>query len=264
MGLSTKGATLLIVIAVRCVRVAICDAQVLETETARFLRAGTYELGTAYEFQTSGEGTEHAVPLAAEWGVTDRLSFLVEPVAYTAIRPNAGPHATGAGDLEATALALVGRERGSRPAFAVALEVKIPTTKNTLIGTGQADFTGYLIGSKRMGHFDAHANLGYTILGRPPGTQLSNVVSGAIAGEYSITEHVELFGEVLGNTAAAPEAGDSQAQGARVVPEAAGGELVGTMGVGVRAAHNLLISLGLSYDNNQAFQIRPGVTLRLQ
>ena len=52
-------------------------AQILETETARFLRAGTYELDTAYEFQTSREGTERALPLAAEWGVSDGLSLLV-------------------------------------------------------------------------------------------------------------------------------------------------------------------------------------------
>ena len=79
-----------------------CHAQALETETARFLEGGTYELGTGFEFQTSSQGIEHAVPLALEYGVTDRFSVLVEPVAYTAIRPKSGKAATGIGDLEIT------------------------------------------------------------------------------------------------------------------------------------------------------------------
>ena len=55
--------------------------------------------------------------MAVEYGITNRLELLLEPVPYTAIRPKAGAHATGGGDLEATATYLVRREtsRGSRP-----------------------------------------------------------------------------------------------------------------------------------------------------
>lgn len=76
--------------------------QPLETETARPPKKGTVEVQTTFEFQTSKEGTERAVPLAFEYGITDRLSLLVEPVFYTAIRPKQGQQATGPGDLEVT------------------------------------------------------------------------------------------------------------------------------------------------------------------
>ena len=61
------------------------------------------------------------------------------------------------------------KQRPYLPALAVAGEVKVPTSRNTLIGTGEVDYTPYLIASKRFGNFDVHANVGYALLGEPPG-----------------------------------------------------------------------------------------------
>jgi hypothetical protein len=109
--------------------------QPLETETARQPQAGSFEVQTAFEYQTSKEGTERALPFAFEYGVTDRLALTVEPVFYTAIRPKQGQRATGLGDLEITLSYLSERERGRLPALAVAGEVKAPAARNILIGT---------------------------------------------------------------------------------------------------------------------------------
>ena len=86
----------------RCAAPPPLPAQILETETARPLGRGVLELSGNFEFQTSSEGREAAVPFAAEYGVTDRLELLVEPVAWTTIRPKAGTRATGVGDIEIT------------------------------------------------------------------------------------------------------------------------------------------------------------------
>jgi hypothetical protein len=257
------GTIALAMISVYIVSASVCGAQALETESARLQHAGAYELGTAFEFQTSSEGREMAVPLAVERGVTDRLSILVEPVAYTAIRPKRGTRATGFGDLEVTAFYLLGNEASRFPALAVAAEVKLPTTKDRLIGTGQTDYTGYLIASKRTGRLDVHANLGYTIIGRPPGVQLNNTFSGALAAEYRLGERAMLFGETLGTTSSAPEGGgDNPSSPTSAAPESAGGEVVGTAGVGVFPIQRLLLSLGISYDNNRAWLLRPGISWR--
>src|SRR3989442_14207410 len=112
----------------------IGQTQALETETARFLHTGGYEIGTAFELQTSSDGVERAVHLALEYGLSDRLAILVEPVAYTAIRPKRGPKATGVGDLEITGFYLFRNEATWVPALALAAEAKLPTTKNNLIG----------------------------------------------------------------------------------------------------------------------------------
>jgi hypothetical protein len=130
---------------------ATLTAQILETETARTLRAGQLEVGAGYEFQHSSEGNETAIPFAFELGITDRVGLLVEPVPYTAIRPKVGSSATGSGDLEITASYLMRDESGRIPAIALAFEEKVPTAKNNLIGTGKPDHTAYVIASKRFG-----------------------------------------------------------------------------------------------------------------
>lgn len=156
--------------------------QPLETETARPPQKGAFEVQTAFEYQTSKEGTERALPFAFEYGITDRLSIMAEPVFYTAIRPKVGTRATGIGDLEVTLSYLFAREKGSRPALAIAGEVKVPTAGNILIGSRKTDFTAYLIASKRFGKFDAHANVGYTFVGKPAGTQFDKLLQLCVGG----------------------------------------------------------------------------------
>jgi hypothetical protein len=239
-----------------------CHAQALETETARLIRAGSFEFSSSFEFQTSSEGKEGAVPFAFEYGITNRLELMIEPVPFTAIRPKMGRRATGPGDLEITCSYLLKLESGSFPALVVAVEGKYPTYKNSLITTGKTDYTGYLIASKQFGRFDTHTNLGYTIIGQPAGTSLKNIWDFALAGQYHVTDRYEIFGEVLGTTSSAPgEEGISSEENA-VIPEAAGGELVGTLGAGTYIKSGLFLYFGVSYDNNNAVLFHPGMTVR--
>src|SRR5258705_1486755 len=211
------------------------SAQVLETETARLLPAHWWKVGNAFEVQTSGEGTEAAIPFAIEYGLSDRIELLVEPVPYAAIRPNAGRHATGVGDVEATVTGLLRHESHSVPAFALAAEVKFATARDSLIGSGEPDYTGYLIASKRFGRFDTHMNFAYAHGGRRDTVHLNNIVSFAAASVYRAAARCIVFGEVLGNTGAVPGT-ESATNGA---PEVAGGELVGSLGAGNEIASGL-------------------------
>lgn len=234
-------------------------AQILETETARQLRNGQIEVGAGYELQHSREGNEIAVPITIELGVTNRLGLLVEPVPYTAIRPKSGIQATGLGDLEITMSYLVRRESSRFPALALAAEEKIPTARNTLIGTGKADHTAYVIASKMLGRFDTHINAGYTVVGSPKGQSLQNRVSGALATEFAVTATTLLYGEVLGSTSAG---GEGESAGvASPIPEASGDEIFGTLGIAHSFARGALFSLGVTRDNVGATQIRPAITL---
>ena len=238
-------------------------AQILETETARPVGRGIFEIGSNFEYQTSSEGHELALPFAVEYGISDRLEFLVEPVAYTAIRPKVGTRATGAGDVEATLTYLLHRETAGVLALALAGEVKIPTTNNTLISTGKTDYTGYVIGSKRFGRLDTHADVGYTIVGRPAGVQLKNVWNFALGWERTLSAASELYGEFIGNTAASatPE-GTGPTPPGTTTPEAPSGEFVASLGVARYVIPSLRLSLGLSIDNNSAVLFRPGFTIR--
>ena len=239
-------------------------AQTLETETARLLPQGAAEGGAGFEVQTSGEGTEAAFPLLINYGVTDDLELVVEPIPYTSIRPKLGPHARGAGDLEVTLQYRPYNDVRRGLAFALGAEVKLPTAKSDLIGTGATDYTGYLIASKRLGRFDTHANIGYTLVGQPAGidVNLNDIVSFALATELHPSTRTELFAELLGSTAALPE-GSGEGEGTTVIPEISGGEFVGTVGAGYDILPGVLAFFSVSYDNNQAVLWHPGVTLHL-
>jgi hypothetical protein len=236
-------------------------AQILETESARPLRAGQLEIAAGYELQHSREGNETAVPFAFEVGLTNRFGLLIEPVPYTAIRPEMGPSATGPGDLEVTVSYLLWKESRRMPALALAAEEKIPTAHNTLIGTGKADHTAYIIASKLLGRFDTHANVGYTIVGSPRGQSLSNRIMGALATEFAISPGTSLYAEVLGATSAGGGEGTPAVPGAPVTPEASGDQVFGTLGISHAFMRGSRFSLGVSRDNVGAMQIRPGITL---
>jgi hypothetical protein len=230
--------------------------QPLETETARLPKRGTLLTGIAYEFQTSPLGTEHALPPAFEYGITDRLAFLLEPVLFTSIRPKTGRRATGLGDLEATIQLLVRDETQTLPSFALAAETKFPTARDTLIGTRRADFTPYIIASKAFGRTELHANLGYSFVGKPKNVVVQNTVNLALALEHHLTPRFDVLAEFLSTTAAGTGAPESSS-----APEIAGAEQLGMLGARYQIRPRRWISLGVTYDNTNAWLLRPGFSI---
>ena len=238
------------------------SAQVLETETARLRLKGAVQAGGNFEYQSSSEGHESAIPFTFEYGITDRLELVVEPVVGTRIRPKTGTQASGAGDTEMTLQYLLHRE-GKWPAFALGGEVKFPTAKNSLIGTRKTDYAAIFIASKKFGNVDTHLNLSYTLVGQPAGTKLSNVVGGALAAMVPIGHRFRAYSEVLATTSTGGGEGDVlPVTGAPLVAEAAGQAFVGTLGVGMYIHAKWFLSLGVSYDNLHAVLWRPGITFR--
>ncbi|MEP7146589.1 MAG: transporter [bacterium] len=234
----------------------------METESARLQNSGWMKVGSAYEIQTSDQGKEYAVPFVFEYGITDRFEIVVEPILFSSIKPNSGSTAKGLGDLEMTLSYLLFKEKKSFPAIALAAEVKIPTANNKLIGTGKTDYAFYLIGSKKFGNLDLNANINYTYIGKPTGSSLQNIFFFASSFKYEIKNKILLFGELYGNTPSTniPEGSGMGGEGT-LTPEAAGGEIVGSLGVGYYVVPKLLLSFSTSYDNNNAFLFRPAISL---
>jgi hypothetical protein len=215
----------------------------------------------AYEFQTSSQGKEHALPIAFEYGITNRLALLVEPVFYTAIRPKVGRRATGLGDLEATVQYLIRDESRRIPAIALAVEEKFPTANDVLIGTRRADFTPYVIASKRLGSVDAHVNVGYSFMGKPPGLGVQNTINFAAAIEKHVSPRLDLMAEFL-TSSGAISGGEGTSN--PTSPELAGAEQVGMVGIRYLHRSRTWLSLGVTYDNTNALLFRPGVSLTLR
>ena len=245
--------------------------QPLETETARLLGAKVLELQSVFEFQTAKDGNEFALPLAFEYGITDRLQILVEPVLLSSIHPDGGDSTTGIGDTEATVMYKIADESTFMPALAIATEVKFATASNNRIGSGKTDYTPFIIASKRIGRWDLHANFGYSIIGEPNGVSAQNTFNYAVAAEYYASEKWRFVAEVIGNTSALGGAeGATDGESASTVsidptesalaPELGGSETTGMLGVRYVWTPALALSFGVTYDNQHAFLFRPGVT----
>src|SRR5258706_4126846 len=196
--------SLLLVAALSCAHSRTFAGQPLETETARLAPRGTLVAELGMERQAGRDGSELAVPLAVEYSPLDRCELLVEPVAYSNIRSPNRSVAWGAGDVEVTGTVLAAGESRRLPALALAGEVRLPTARSRLIGSGKADYTAYLVLSKRITSWDLHANAGYTVIGQPAGVATQNVYSFALAAERRVGRF-DAVGEILGNTAALAE-----------------------------------------------------------
>jgi outer membrane putative beta-barrel porin/alpha-amylase len=243
------------------VAVSASASEPLETETARVMAPGAVKIEAVSEFQTSKEGTEQAFPFVFEFGLSHHTEIAIEPVVGTSIRPKIGPRASGAGDIEVTLTHLFAAESGGFPALAGAFEVKFPTARNRLIGTGKTDFAGYLIASRRFDRNDLHGNLGYTVVGKPAGTHLSNIINYAIADEFHMSPRFDIVGELVGNTSSTGDKAEIS-PGVNVPAEATTAETSILGGVRYYLRPGLFVALGVVYDNNHASMIRTGITYK--
>lgn len=247
----------------------VLAGQPLETESARMLPHGAMKFEGSVEWQTSSDGQEVALPLVFDYGISDRLELSLEPVAYTRIHPKIGTNSSGIGDFEATLKWLAMAESEHRPALAFGAEVKIPTAKNRQIGTGKTDFRGFVAVSRRIDQWDLHANAGYTVLGKPTGLAIDNIFDYALAAEFHVSDQLTWLAEITGHTSATGEAPDSgpvvpvlSTSENPLAPELASNETIGMVGARYLWRPGAALTLGLTYDNNNAFSIRPGVSIR--
>jgi hypothetical protein len=242
------------------IQISNATAQVLETEDSRPLNRGQVEIGAGLEYQTSKEGHEVALPLSFEYGISKRFTFLFEPVPFTNIHPKTGRRVTGIGDLEMTLFYQLIKETKRFPSISLSAEIKLPTAKDSLIGTGKTDFTPFLIASKTTGKFFTSLNLSYTFLGKPKNIVANNLFNYAAGTVFELSSKSILFGEIYGNTSALGGAEVPEIPGnPQKTTEISGGETVGSVGYGYYINRNLLLSIGVSYDNNHALLFRPGI-----
>lgn len=229
----------------------------LETELARLPEQGHGAVYVNAEYQTARDGSELALPLEFEYGLTDRLEIAIEPVVFTKINPKTGAGASGFGDTEITLTYLLFDETNQIPAIAIAGEVKIPTTKDPLIGTGANDYRAFGILSKRFGPYDVHFNLGYTFVGQTSGGSYNDIIDASVAVQYELTPQVSLVGEVLANTSAG---GNESTVGA--TRELASSNVTAMVGAAFKPVEGLELSLGVTRDTDKATLFRIGAGLR--
>jgi hypothetical protein len=179
--------------------------------------------------------------------------------------------------LETTLTYLIVEEKKYVPALAFATEIKFPTAGSGQIGSGEYDYRIYGVASKRLGAFDVHLNLGYNIVGSPPGVDTKNPIDVEAGVEwfahpkFNVFAEINYIGSSLGSAVAAEGGGAAavrgfapadSSDGGAGTPEIAGEEIVGTIGVRVHATRHMDIYTSFSYDNNSAKLFRTGITIK--
>ncbi len=229
--------------------------QPLETETARLPEKGHGSAHMGFEYATSSAGHATVVPLILKYGITDNLQLTIEPVVYTSVNPKGGSSTKGFGNTEVLLTYLVAHESESMPALALGGEVKFPTTKKPDLGSGVADYRGFAIATKRFGNLDVTGVVGYTFVGSPRGSKLSNTVDYAIAAEYTASPKTTIVAELYGESAV----GKSRVGG--INQESA--TVVTTMvGVSYKPSDAVSLSFGVNYNSDKEFIFKPGITFR--
>ncbi|MEI6972528.1 MAG: hypothetical protein WCL44_13550 [bacterium] len=219
-------------------------------------------VGSSLEYQTDSEETEYNFPFFAEYGITEQLTFLLEP-SYTVIQSKDGDSVSGMGDLE-TSLTYEFIEEGEYlPAFAVEGGVKWPTADKEQIGTGETDYMVGLLASKKIGHVDAEINAIYTFVGSPPGADLKDTLEGSLAFEWHITPVFDLLGEVVTSSGSISAFGGQPgtrggANGTLAADESSGSETEGTVGFAEHLGDNLKIEQGVTYQSDGTWQVVVG------
>lgn len=252
-----------------------------ETETARIIEQGKWQLSSAFEFQFGSSGKEYAFPLAVEYGLFKDFEILFEPVPYVSVHPKGEKSIGGVGDTELTLNYLVVHEQSVLPAIALAGEVKFPTARKLQLGSGEFDYRIFLAASKRIGPVDFHANIGYNIIGSPPGVNTRNPLDLAFAAEWFVSKDFDLYAEVtyqgtsLGSTKGGSAGGDTgdaavtkivkgakAASESSLTPEVGGKVIVGTAGVRWHATEAVDVFSSFSFDNSHDKLVRFGMSVK--
>jgi hypothetical protein len=223
--------------------------QPLETETARLPEQGHGSVQLEFEYATSNEGKDIAVPVLLEYGITDRLKFVIEPDIYASTKPKGLKGAHGFGETEVKLIYQLAEESASSPAFAIAGEVKLPTGKKPDLSTGKPDYRIYGIASKRSG--------GYTLVTSPKGEGLPNRLDYSVAAEYEVNPNFTLVSEVLGNS---PLGGRKPT--ATVAGEAEGTIVTGLIGGIYKVGPKMDFALAATYDSGSVLLIRTAFTFK--
>ena len=98
------------------------------------------------------------------------------------------------------------------------------------------------------------------MLGEPKGVVANNLFNYSAGTVFELSTKSLLFGEIYGNTSAIGGADIPEIPGnPQKTTEISGGETVASAGYGYYVNRNLLLSFGVSYDNNHALLFRPGI-----
>ena len=219
----------------------------LETETGDLGKKGESNFSQGIQFDHDPDGHTAFLLTQYEYAITDNCEILIEPFFYQWTKLKDGTSYEGIGDLEITSAFKFIQETETFPAIVASLKVKVPMASNREIGTGKFDYYPYFTINKHLGEWDLNVNLGVEFFGQTNGDpHQRNQLIYDFAAQHPITDKLEFFVEVFGNTK--PAAGEK-------------GTFAGAVALEYEFGKHFNVFLSVGYDTDKTFSVRPGFNI---
>ncbi len=187
----------------------IVPARPTASNPAEFQRPGVLQLEYGFNgnWRAPGDSSEVDTPLALRFAVSRRL--LLEFDGDTPISQVAGGiRNTGTGDTLLGAQVVLHHESKTRPGFALAYYIKLPSASAEKgLGTGRVDHNFIALISKNISGTTVDFNAIYLLAGRTTDTGRASSGQAALAASRNLTKRFGVQGEVSGFTRSDAQAG---------------------------------------------------------
>lgn len=148
------------------------------------------------EYETERWNFGLTVPFISITSVGDVVGGTAGPIVTNKKKSNAGGTVErtterGLGDIVASlGYAMLPGNEGA-PFVELSLKIKFPTaSESKSLGTGEFDYTAMVNVSKTYGQFTPFANIGYSVIGEPSGTDLDNIILLSAGAGYAFTDRL--------------------------------------------------------------------------
>lgn len=172
----------------------------LGTEDAGVAGKGVAQTEMSWDYlKWKNDDVEQVFMLVPIYGLTDNLELSVE-IPYLFHNPKAGGSEEGIGDINVVAKYLLIQEGDKKPAFAVKAAVKMDNGDyDRGLGSGDKDYSLFVVASKTIGQVTVHGQVGYTWAGDEENSNLRDITLYGIAFDYAVTEPLHILAEINGN-----------------------------------------------------------------
>jgi len=170
----------------------------LGTEDAGVAGKGVTQMEISWDYLKWNGDKEHVFLLVPIYGINERLELSAE-MPYLIHKFEEEPSEEGVGDINLVMKYLLINEGEKNPAFTLKGVVKLDNGDfEKGLGSGDKDYSIFVVSSKTIKDLTVHGQLGYTWIGKEKNENLRNIYLYGLALDYGLTEAFHIVGEING------------------------------------------------------------------
>lgn len=182
-----------------CITTKVYAYRPLGTEDASVAEKGVTQLELSWDYLRWGKDKEYVFLAVPVYGVTENLEISFE-IPYLIHRPIDESNHNGLGDINIVVKYILTPEKEKNPALAFKGVIKLNNGDfDKGLGSGDIDYSLFIVVSKTYKNLLFHGHLGYTFVGNRKIQNLRNIYIYGIAFDYGFSDSFHILGEINGN-----------------------------------------------------------------